>query len=180
MSDASRPKRSTYERALDMLEARARGADELLRLLVRKGEPAAEVDETIERLTRAGLLDDANYARQLARSKALGGGMSRRRIQQELSKRGVAREVSTEAIARVFEDESVDEEKLIERAAAKKLRTLGRHDESTRRRRLYAFLARRGFDADDIQRVMRTMVAGAGDEVNGTVNGTERDEDRSE
>jgi regulatory protein len=158
MSDAPRPTRSTYERALDMLEARARGADELRRLLVRKGEPAAEVDETIERLTRAGLLDDANYARQLARSKALGAGMSRRRIQQELSKRGVAREVSTEAIARVFEDESVDEGKLIERAAAKKLRTLGRLDEPTRRRRLYAFLARRGFDADDIQRVIRALL----------------------
>jgi regulatory protein len=158
MSAAPRPTRSTYERALDMLEARARGADELRRLLVRKGEPAAEVDETIERLTRAGLLDDANYARQLARSKALGAGMSRRRIQQELSKRGVAREVSTEAIARVFEDESVDEGKLIERAAAKKLRTLGRLDEPTRRRRLYAFLARRGFDADDIQRVIRALL----------------------
>jgi regulatory protein len=160
MSDPTRPKRTTYERALDMLEARARGADELRRLLVRKGEPAAEVDETIERLTRAGLLDDANYARQLARSKALGAGMSRRRIQLELSKRGVARDVSTEAIARVFEDESVDEEKLIERAAAKKLRTLAKLDSATQRRRLYAFLARRGFDADDIQRVLRNLVDG--------------------
>ena len=147
-----------------MLEARARGADELRRLLVRKGEPAADVDETIERLTRAGLLDDAAYARQLARSKALGAGMSRRRIQQELARRGVARDITAEAIADVFEDESVDEGKLIERAAAKKLRTLGRLDEPTRRRRLYAFLARRGFDADDIQRVMRTVLDGAEDE----------------
>ena len=164
MRDSPRPKRSTYERALDMLEARARGADELRRLLVRKGESVAEVDETIERLTRAGLVDDANYARQLARSKALGAGMSRRRIQQELSRRGVAREVSTEAIAQVFEDESVDEEKLIERAAAKKLRTLSRLDEPTRRRRLYAFLARRGFDGDDIQRVLRVVLDGEGGE----------------
>jgi regulatory protein len=165
MSSSPRPKRSTYERALDMLEARARGADELRRLLVRKGEPAADVDETIERLTRAGLLDDAAYARQLARSKALNAGMSRRRIQQELGRRGVAREISTEAIADVFQDESVDEEKLIERAAAKKLRTLGRFDEATRRRRLYAFLARRGFDSDDIQRVLRTLVdVAAGEE----------------
>lgn len=164
MSSSPRPKRSTYERALDMLEARARGVDELRRLLVRKGEPPAEVDETIERLKRAGLLDDAAYARQLARSKALGGGASRRRIQQELARRGVAREVSTEAIATVFEGESVDEQKLIERAAAKKLRTLARLDAPTRRRRLYGFLARRGFDADDIQRVMRTLLDGGAGE----------------
>jgi len=90
--------------------------------------------------------------------------MSRRRIQQELARRGVARDITAEAIADVFEDESVDEGKLIERAAAKKLRTLGRLDEPTRRRRLYAFLARRGFDADDIQRVMRTVLDGAEDE----------------
>jgi len=159
MSSSPHPKRSTYERALDMLEARARGADELRRLLVRKGESPAEVDETIARLTRAGLLDDAAYARQLARSKALGAGMSRRRIQQELTRRGVAHAVSTEAIDDVFEDEVVDEGTLIERAAAKKLRTLSRLDPATQRRRLYAFLARRGFDADDIQRVLRTMLA---------------------
>jgi regulatory protein len=72
--------------------------------------------------------------------------------------------VSTEAIAQVFEDESVDEEKLIERAAAKKLRTLSRLDEPTRRRRLYAFLARRGFDGDDIQRVLRVVLDGEGGE----------------
>jgi regulatory protein len=145
-----------------MLEARARGAEELRRLLLRKGEPAAEVEDTIERLTRAGLLDDAVYARQLARSKALGAGQSRRRIQQELAKRGVARDVSSEAITAVFDDEAVDEEKLIERAAAKKLRTLAKLDEQTKRRRLYAFLARRGFDSDDIQRVLRVVLDGDG------------------
>lgn len=142
-----------------MLEARARGTEELRRLLVRKGEPAAEVVDTIERLTRAGLLDDAAYARQVARTKALGAGMSRRRIQQELSRRGVARDISTGAIDAVFEDESVDEEKLIERMAAKKLRTLGTLDDQTRRRRLYAFLARRGFDGDDIGRVLGALLS---------------------
>lgn len=157
-NEAPRSQRSTYERALDMLEARPRGAEELRRLLVRKGEPPTAVADTIERLTRAGLLDDAAYARQVARTKALGAGMSRRRIQQELSRRGVAREISGDAIDAVFEDESVDEEKLIERAAAKKLRTLATLDDQTRRRRLYAFLARRGFDADDIGRVIGALL----------------------
>src|SRR5438874_763095 len=70
------PKRSTYERALDMLEARARGSDELRRRLLTKGEPAADVDAAIARLTESGVLDDANYARQMTRSKALGAGQS--------------------------------------------------------------------------------------------------------
>lgn len=152
-------KRSTYDRALDMLEARARGVAELRRLLIRKGEPEADVDAAIERLRASGLLDDANYARQLTRSKALGAGLARRRIQQELSKRGVTREISDAAIADVFEEESIDEAASIERVARKKLRTLTKVDDATRQRRLYGFLARRGYDSDDIQRVLKRLIA---------------------
>lgn len=162
MTESNRPRRSasrsTYDRALDLLEVRARSVTELRRALLRKGEPEPDVDAAIERLRSAGLLDDANFARQFARSKALGAGHSRRRIQQELGKRGVARDVSDAAIEDVFEDEAVDEDASIERVARKKLRMLSKADEPTRRRRLYGFLARRGYDSDDIQRVMRTLI----------------------
>src|SRR3954471_19257508 len=99
MTDSpAKRRRSTYDRALDMLEARARGVTELRRLLLRKGEPEPDVDAAIERLRSNGVLDDTNFARQLTRSKAAGPGLSRRRIQQELSKRGVARDISDAAI----------------------------------------------------------------------------------
>ncbi len=163
MTERNRPVRSTYDRALDLLEARARSVAELRRALIRKGEPVAAIDAAIERLLAAGLLDDASFARQFARSKALGAGHSRRRIQQELAKRGVSRDVSDPAIAGVFEDEAVDEEASIERVARKKLRTLGNVDAATQRRRLFAFLARRGYDSDDIQRVMRVVLDGDAD-----------------
>ena len=163
MSESSTPRRSTYERALDMLEARARAVTELRRLLIKKGEPPDDVDAAIERLRASGLLDDANFARQLTRSKALGGGHSRRRIQQELAKRGVARDVSDDAIEQVFDEEGVDEQASIERVARKKLRTLTGVDAVAKKRRLYAFLARRGYNADDIARVLR-IVLDAGDE----------------
>jgi regulatory protein len=153
-----KPSRSTYNRALDMLEARSRGVDELRRLLLRKGEPADEVDAAIERLKTAGLLDDANFARQFARSKALGAGLSKRRLQQELSKRGVNRTTSAEAIEAVFTDEGVTDEASIERVARKKLRTLGKLDAQTKQRRLYSFLARRGYESDDIARTLRELL----------------------
>jgi len=161
--EGAKKRRSTYDRALDMLEARARGVAELRRLLIKKGEPADDVDAAIERLRASGVLDDANFARQLTRSKALGAGLSRRRIQQELSKRGVAREISAEAITEVFEDEGVDEEASIERIARKKLRMLTKVDDATRKRRLYGFLARRGYGTDEIQRVLRIVLDGAED-----------------
>jgi regulatory protein len=147
-----------------MLEARSRGVVELRRLLIRKGEPEADVDAAIARLRDAGLLDDANFARQLTRSKALGAGLSRRRIQQELTKRGVAREITDEAIAEVFEEEEVDEDASIERVARKKLRMLTKVDQATRKRRLYAFLARRGYDSEDIQRVLKLVLDSSRDD----------------
>ena len=112
----------------------------------------------IERLERAGFIDDANYARQFTRSKGVGGGLSKRRVQQELSKRGVARDVSDEAIETVFVEEGVDEEASIERVARKKLRSLSSVDAPTRKRRLFSFLARRGYDSDAIGRVLRVVL----------------------
>ncbi len=138
-----------------MLESRSRSVVELRRRLLRKGEPEHDVDAAIERLCGAGLLDDANYARQLARSKALNAGQSRRRIGQELAKRGVERSIADAAIADVFDEEEVDETAAIDRAAQKKARSLGALDPTTRQRRLYAFLARRGYASDAIAAAIR-------------------------
>jgi regulatory protein len=148
---------ATYDRALNMLALRARSAAELRRLLVRKGEPAELVDVAIERLLRAGFLDDESFARQFARSKLLGAGLSRRRVQQELARRGVAREVAESALSEVVDEEQVDEEDGLQRVARKKLESLERLDPATQRRRLYAFLARRGYDSDDIARTLREL-----------------------
>jgi regulatory protein len=158
MTDPLR-RRSTYDRALDMLEARSRGVTELRRLLLKKGEPETDVDAAIERLKANGLLDDDNFARQLTRSRALGASQSRRRIAQELAKRGVDRDTASQAIEQVFEDEEIDESATIEKVARKKLRTLGNVDHLTRRRRLYGFLARRGYDIDDINRALTAVLA---------------------
>lgn len=147
----------TYDRALDMLALRARSARELRRQLLRKGEPADQVDAVIARLHAAGFLDDGAFARQFARTKALGAGMSRRRIQQELARRGVERDIGERAIADVFEEEQLDESAVVEQAARKKLRSLKNLDEETRKRRLFAYLARRGYDLDDIKRAVQAL-----------------------
>jgi regulatory protein len=157
-SRARRAERSTYERALDLLETRARSVVELRRALIKKGAPAAEVDAAVDRLRNAGLLDDAAYARQLARSKAMGPGQSRRRIAHELARRGVARDLGDQAIAEVFENEGVDESVNIERVARKKMKTLTRLDAVTQRRRLYAFLARRGYDVEAISGIVGRLI----------------------
>lgn len=148
---------ATYDRAVTMLAFRARARSELRRSLVRKGEPAEQVDAALERLAAAGLLDDAAFARQFARAKSGGAGASKRRIQQELQRRGVARDVTDGAIAEVYEEEEIDEGEVAERAARKKLRSLAGLDPAVRTRRLYAFLARRGYDSADIRRAIEVV-----------------------
>jgi len=61
-------------------------------------------------------------------------------------------------VAETFAEENVDEKATIEQAALKKMRTLAKLDQPTQRRRLYSFLARRGYDADDINQVVTRFV----------------------
>jgi regulatory protein len=143
-----------YDRALNMLAFRARSSAELARALVKKGEEKPHVDWAIERLQTQGLLDDAAFAQSFTRANVLGAKQSRRRVQQDLARKGVARSVSDAAIDTVFEEEGVDQREIVEDAARKKLRALRGLEPPVRRRRLYAFLARRGYDADDIRLAM--------------------------
>ena len=149
----------TFDRALAMLAARPRAARDLERMLVRKGEPAEHVATAVERLTTLGVLDDAQYARQFIRAKITGAGLSRRRLQSELWRRGVARDVIDAALAEVMVEDEVDESAQIAAVAAKKLRTLRSADPATTRRRLYFFLARRGYESTAIRRVMDALPA---------------------
>lgn len=156
----------TFDRALAMLAARPRAARDLERMLVRKGELAEHVAAAVERLIALGALDDAQFARQFIRAKISGAGLSRRRLQSELWRRGVARDVIDAALAEVLEVDEVDESAQIAQVAAKKLRTLRSLDAATARRRLYAFLARRGYDGSAIRRVMDALPAGGDSEAN--------------
>ena len=154
---------ATYDRAVRMLAARGRSRAELRRLLIRKGESAARVDAAIERLAALGLLDDRSFARSFVRSRVAGPGLGRRRLSQELARRGVERRLAEEAIDEVMQEEGVEPAALLERVARRKLRSLTTLDAVVQRRRLYAHLARRGYDADEI-RVTIELVLGEGAE----------------
>jgi regulatory protein len=147
----------TLDRAINMLEFRNRSTKELARRLKQKGEEEAPIQEAIERLTKAGFLNDASYARQYTRSKISSSGFGSRRLAFELTKKGVSREVTKQAIDEVKEEDQVDEKEVLEKVAAKKLRSLARYEREVQKRRLYGFLARRGFSNDDISKTMKKL-----------------------
>lgn len=147
-----------YDYALNLLTARPYTVRNLRRKIVQKGFPAADADSTIDRLVANGLLDDARYAEQFARNRLLGPGASRRRIRQQLFQRGISGDVADAAIAAVIDEEAVDLASVIEKDARKKLASLSGLEPVVIRRRLYAHLARRGYNVDEINAVMKKMM----------------------
>ncbi len=144
------------DRALNLLAVRARSARELRLRLARTGALKGDVAWVGDRLERSGYLDDAAFARQLAESR-FARGVSRRRVSDELFRRGVAQSVAAAAIDAVAEEVQVDEYGAALAAAQKRVASLSSVDLLTRRRRLYAFLARRGYQADVVGRVVREV-----------------------
>jgi regulatory protein len=79
-------------------------------------------------------------------------GMSKRRVGVELSRHGISREMANAVISQVNEEEGIDEESSVDAAAAKKWKSLSKLDPQIAKQRLFGFLARKGFDSDDIRR----------------------------
>jgi regulatory protein len=120
------------------------------------------VEECLSALIAAGLVDDGEFAVAFVRDRVRSRPRGARRLVQELRVRGVADEAAREAVDRVLAAGEVSELDLARKAAEGwARRTLGarsvpgasRHDEDpwAVRRRLHAFLARRGFGGETIR-----------------------------
>ena len=148
---------TAYNYALNLLAARPYASRALHRKLIQKKYSAADADDVIRRLLDNGLLNDERFAEQYARSKMLSTGASKRRVTQDLYRKGIKGDVATSAIANVIDQDEIDPAAVIERVARKKLAQLGSLEPVVLRRRLFAFLARRGYDLDEIKRVVSLL-----------------------
>jgi regulatory protein len=102
----------------------------------------------LDRLQASGLIDDAALARDLVRVQVRTGAMGRRRLALELAKRGVSRE---DADAVLAGEAPTDEAQACRELAERKAGAYRRLERPVARRRLAGFLARRGFDAEDVR-----------------------------
>lgn len=127
------------DRALNFLSYRPRSSEEVRRNLRKKEFAEQTIETVIERLTGAGLLDDAAFARYWVDNRERFEPRSRRALRYELSRKGVP----DAAIQAALDD--LDEGDAAYRAASARLRRYARADEETFRKRLGDFLARRGF-----------------------------------
>ena len=147
-----------YDRAVRLLAARSRSAAEIRRRLRRDGAEADRIERVIATLQSRGFVDDAAHARSVTRSRIRSRGASSRRIQQELRRQGVAPDVAAEAIDEVFADEAVDEAAVAMEVARKRAALLADLPAPVQRRRLYGFLARRGYSPDTVRAAVEAVL----------------------
>lgn len=140
--------------ALRLLAQRSYTAKGLRAKLLRKEFSVEESDAAIARFSESGLIDDRKFAHNFARARLTGTSASPRRIRQLLVQKGIATATAGEAIAAILEDEHIDTHAALERAARRKLATLKDSDPQKVRQKLFGFLCRRGYDMDDVKRVI--------------------------
>ena len=135
-------------RALNLLGYRARSEAELRERMRRYGYAGGTAEVVVRRLEELGYVDDGEFARVKAHEKARRYGP--RRVALELRKSGVGGKLAEEAVEQEFAGRSEVEEA---RSAASR-RYNGQGSEA-QARRVYGFLARRGYSGEVCAEVAR-------------------------
>jgi len=156
LAPEERPK-ACYAKAVDALSRSSRSRADLGRWLTQREFTAEEIEPVLSKLEALGLLDDLVFARGFARSRLEQRGYGPRRVAAELSRRGVAKPIVDQVLAEHRDDASADARPRIDEVAARRWKSLARLAPEVARRRLHGFLARRGFDGDEISRVLRLV-----------------------
>jgi regulatory protein len=137
-----------YERALKFLSPRPRSVSEVRRRLKQHQIEPDLIEAVVERLGRAGLLDDQAFANYWVENRAAFRPRSKRVLRAELKQKGLSDEAVRSALA------ETDDAQAAYALAAQRARRLAGLDRNEYRRKLGDFLARRGFSFDVIEPVV--------------------------
>jgi regulatory protein len=135
------------------LARRAHTRFDLRRRLLQKQHPPASVDVALDRLASLGLLDDARFAVDYAAAKVYRGRGPARLI-SDLVGQGIERRVAEDAVRTSLAAEGVDPVEAVRAVAERRARQLASLPVAVRKRRLTAFLIRRGFQGSDVRSVV--------------------------
>lgn len=134
-----------YQAALLLLGFRKRSKKEMEERLVRRGFGNDTVAKTIQRLEDQGLIDDKLFTEFWKYNRESFKPRGKRLIALELRKAGVAAETIRDGL------KDVDEMAGAYRAAASRLKLWAGLDKNVFKKKIAAFLARRGYGWDVIQ-----------------------------
>ncbi len=142
-----------YESAMRLLSYRPRSRSEVVWRLRKKDFPEPAIDAALERLVRVGLLDDRAFAEYWISNREQFKPRGRYALRHELRQKGVASGIIDDLL------EELDETENAYRAAMQRLNRWDRLDPKVVRRKLSAYLQRRGFGYSVIQEVWKRIQA---------------------
>jgi regulatory protein len=129
--------------ALRYVATRSRSVWEVQFYLQRKGASPALIEQILNKLSITGLLDDKKFAETFVGDRQLLRPTSRRKIIAELRKKRIPDEVITQ----VMGSEQINEQAALQHVIAQKRRQSKYQDTQ----KLMQYLARQGFNYDDIK-----------------------------
>lgn len=153
---AADQKRKSLQKALHLISIRPRSAAELKDRFKREGYFEETIEESLDYLQKNGYLNDELFAERFAKSKLQKKDIGEAMLRFELHKKGISKSIAENVIARIYGE--TPELDLAVKAGKKKLRTIRAADETSKKRKLYQFLAQRGFSADVIREAMEKLL----------------------
>jgi len=148
------------EAALVFLGYRPRSEKEVRDRLRRGGYEQDAIEHAIARLHEWRYLDDADFARRWVENRTAHRPRGRRLLQQELRHKGIDGEIARDAI----DDAELDETSAAEALARRRLPAYAADEPAAIRRRLGAYLARRGYGYDVIRVALDRALGEADDD----------------
>ena len=143
------------DKALAFLTSRPRSIREVRDRLKEKEIPPDTIDAVVARLEGWGYVGDEGFARYWVENRGANQPRGKRLLRQELWRKGVERET----VDRVLDELEVDEAGGALALARKRFNQLRNYDEQTQRRRLAAFLQRRGYDWPTVKGALDALFA---------------------
>lgn len=138
-----------YNQALRYVAMRPRTVWEMQTYLERKGASPALIEQILNKLSIIDLLNDEKYARAFVNDRHLLRPTSKRRLNLELRKKRVPDEVVQQVLS---DHEPADEQAALKEVINKKRRQAKYQDDT----RLMQYLARQGFNYDDIKSALQS------------------------
>jgi regulatory protein len=145
---------AAYQVAMRVLAARPKAVREMLRSLRDRGHDPDAAKDAVGRLVEVGLLNDLEFSRHFALVRcAKGHGAAR--LVTDLLARGVDKQVAERAVNETLEAEAVDPIAQARALAEKRCAQLGDLPPRQKRRRVMAYLRRRGYLGYEIDQLVK-------------------------
>ena len=154
--DTNRAKGKNY--AYRLLRDRPRSRKELEGRLAQKGFDDETIALVLADLTKAGLVDDAKFARFLVESRMHTNPVGDCVLKHQLKEKGIRTSLIEEALKE--KAEAYDEYELALAMARERFERLKKLDRRKATKRVYDFMVRRGFNFDTIRRVIDEIIKG--------------------